>query len=249
MNLSCIFREAAASWQIATGHPLPFVHLDNESVPEQYPVYFPVIGFVMGLLFSLIAIFLVPFHQNPSFLRILMASVLITALSELVTRGDGLNAASAFAIRRFPRLSGGLFKVADREFPVVALVLLFLKLALIGMLIQRSGNYWFMILFTAAYFGRIQLGAAVTPAGRDLLPAHPDARKRALIVSAVIGILLALWLDLAGIISAFFIAGASAMYFVPYAGRRTIPVDRSGYQAYGYLLELALLLCSVLLLG
>lgn len=250
MNITQILREAGSAWQIATGHPVPFVHLDNSSVSEYYPAYYPVIGFLTGLLFSLIATFFVPFSKNPPFLMILLSSVLITVLSELITHGDGLNSASIYAIRRFPRLSGVLFKVGGSEISVAGLIFLFLKLSITGMLIQRGGSYWFMVIFTAAYFGRIEIGAAVTPSGRDLQPALPDARKRGRILSAVIAVLLALWLkNLTCIITVFFMAGASAMYFVPFAGRKTVFVDRSGYQAYGYVLELALLLCSVLLLG
>jgi cobalamin synthase len=234
----------SAAWTLATGCSLPFLP-EPKNVPEDSPVFFPAIGLAVGLICSLTAWIVVWLFG--SFAGAMFSGVLIALLLEILTGWRGFNGAAVFAVRFFPKTADAAPDRFTAQPMFFGAIVFAVRAILIAAVVQADGAHWLIAVLLCSYFAREELGAALTPAGVELIKASGRERRK----GAVAGCLLMLLFILVsrrvwGAAGMFLLTWLVSWYLIKRSENGTLDFDRRAFDTAAYLIETALLVLTAI---
>jgi len=243
MNSNAL-EKLSATWTLATGRPLPFLPEPRE-IPEDFPVWFPLIGLGIGLLCALTAWIVVWLFG--AFAGSLFSGVLIALLLEILTGWRGFNGSALFAIRFFPKAAGAAPDKFTAQPMFFGALFFAIRAIMLAATVQAGGTVWLAAVLLCAYFAREELSAATTPAGRELIRSNPGERRKGAVAGCVLMLLFILvsrriW----GAAGMFLLTWLTSWYLIKRSENGTLDFDRRAFDTAAYLIETALLVLTVI---
>jgi len=242
-----ILEKISAAWMIATGRPLPSLP-EPGAVPDDFPAFIPLVGFVLGLACSLLA-WIVVWLFGP-FAGSVLAGILLALLLEIVTGWRGFNGAALFVMRFFPAAGGGAPPDKFTAQPMFFGAVLFaIRAVMIAAAVQAGGTCWLAAVLLCSYFAREELTAARTPVGGELIGALPRERQKGAVAGCVLILLFIIvsrriW----GAAGMFLLSWLISWYLIRRSENGTLDFDRRAFDTAAYLLETVLLVLTVICL-
>ena len=241
-----LFEKLSAVWTLATGRPLPFLP-EPEKVPDDFPVFLPLIGLVIGLGCAILAWILVWLFG--AFAGSVFAGILLALMLEIITGWRGFNGAARLAMRFFPNAADAppdRFTAQPMFFGALVFIV---RAIMIHSVISAGGSVWLTAVFLCAYFAREELSVAATASGAELIKAPRQERHKGAIAGCILilGFILVfrrLW----GAASMFLFSWLVSWYLIKRAENGNPPFDRNLFDTAAYLLETVLLILTVICL-
>lgn len=250
---SRFFTAFANAWQISTGYPIPFFKFGKErKLEDNYLSYFPLCGFIIGLVFYGIAKMFVIFSASAIGTAMnTLCAILLTLGEEAITHGEGLACLSVITGRHWPQLDKTLFCINQfRDFSIASVVFILLRFLSAVMLLQTNHAEFFLLIYTVCYCARIELGFAKTEFKLALFTVSENASKNARMWE-IISFIAMLFLFAANgsfIVILFYLVAAPGIHFYIIAKqlRNGAIMTHARYQAISYGLETVLLLSAAI---
>lgn len=238
--------KVSAVWMLATGRPLPFLPEPGE-IPDDFPVFVPLVGLAAGLASSLLA-WLVVWLFGP-FAGSVLSGILLALLLEIVTGWRGFNGAAMFAMRFFPNAASAQPDKFTAQPMFFGAVLFAVRAVMIAAVVQAGGEHWLTAVLLCAYFAREELTAARKPNGSELVDAPRRERQKGAVAGCILILLFMLvsrriW----GAAGMFLVSWLVSWYLIKRTENGTLDFDRRAFDTAAYLLETALLILTVICL-
>ena len=234
----------SAVWMLATGRPLPFLP-EPEKVPDDFPVFLPLIGLVIGLGCAILAWILVWLFG--AFAGSVFAGILLALMLEIITGWRGFNGAALFAIRFFPNAGNAAPDRFTAQPMFFGAVFFAVRAVMIAAAVQAGGAFWLIAVMLCAYFAREELTAARTSGGSELIRTSRAERRKGAVAGCILILLFMLvarriW----GAAGMFLLSWLTSWYLVKRTENDTLDFDRRAFDTAAYLIETALLVLTVI---
>ena len=241
-----VLETISAIWTLAAGHPLPFLP-ESREIPDDFPVFVPLIGLVFGVACSLLA-WIIAWLFGPLAGSIL-AGIALALLLEIATGWHGFNGAAMFAMRFFPAAGSAPPDKFTAQPMFFGALFFAIRAVMIAAAVQAGGAFWLTAVLLCGFFAREELTAARKPAGGELIAAGRRERQRGAVAGCVLILLFILvsrriW----GPAGMFLVSWLASWYLIKRAENGTLNFDRRAFDTAAYLIETLLLVLAVICL-